>query len=120
MRLSNLQKFILLECLNAKTGRILRGRLNRFYDKIKKKPQEKLMTKIITQSAERLIDKELMVGFGERTPHKWYIKEIKLTAIGRRVAKKLLGEQMELPFRAQKHKKQKNTESAENTRTQKH
>ena len=111
MRLSNLQKFILLECLNAKNGRISRGRLNKFYEKIsaqggpasggEKRPKEKFMTKIITQSIERLIDKELMVGFGERTKHKWFIKEIKLTAMGKRMAKKLLGEQMHLPL---KHK----------------
>lgn len=99
MRLSNLQKYIILECLNNKNGRILRGRLKRFYESQKKKPQLKMMTKIITQSMERLIDKELMIGWGERTSHKWFIKEIKLTAKGKREAKKLLGEQMKLPFR---------------------
>ncbi|MDD5289574.1 MAG: hypothetical protein PHT40_00045 [Patescibacteria group bacterium] len=98
MRLSNLQKFILLECLNSKTGKILRGKLNKFYEKIEKKPKIEMMTKIITQSMERLIEKELLVGFGERTSHKWFIKEIKITPFGRRVTKKLLGEQMSLPF----------------------
>ena len=58
-----------------------------------------MMTKIITQSIERLIDKELMVGFGERTSHKWYIKEIKITAFGRRQTKKFLGEQMSFNFK---------------------
>jgi len=105
MRLSNLQKHILLECLNAKSGRILRGRLNRFYDKIEKKPKIEMLTKIITQSMERLIGKELLIGFGERTKYKWFIKEIKLTAKGKREAKKLLGEQMKLPFRLQKTQK---------------
>lgn len=104
MRLSNLQKFILLECLNSNppTGgnRVARGKLRQFYNKIiGKKAKEEMQEKIITQSIERLIDKELMVGFGERTPHKWYIKEIKLTAKGRRAAKNLLGEQMSLPFK---------------------
>ncbi len=113
MRLSNLQKFILLECLNAKNGRISRGRLNKFYDKIiskneKRIAKEDLRTKIITQSIERLIAKELMVGFGERTKHKWFIKEIKLTAMGKRMAKKLLGEQMRLPFKKIKRSKIKN------------
>jgi hypothetical protein len=99
MRLSNLQKFILLECLNSKTGKILRARLNKFYEKIEKKPKVEMMTKIITQSIERLIDKELLVGFGERTSHKWFIKEIKLTDFGRRQTKKLLGEQMSFNFK---------------------
>jgi len=103
MRLSKLQKFILLECLNSKSGKISRKRLVKFYDKIKKRPKDKLITKIITRSIERLIDKELLVGFGERTSHKWYIKEIKLTFMGRKVAKKLLGEQMKLPLKSLKH-----------------
>ena len=102
MRLSNLQKHILIESLSVKSGRILRGRLNRFYDKIEKKPKIEMLTKIITQSMERLIGKELLIGFGERTKYKWFIKEIKLTVKGKREAKKLLGEQMKLPFRSQK------------------
>jgi len=104
MRLSSLQKFILLECLNSKTGRVSRTRLKRFYDSQKKRPKDKMITKVITKSIERLIDKELMVGFGERTPHKWYIKEIKLMPKGKKQAKKLLGEQMKLPFRNKKKK----------------
>jgi len=99
MRLSNLQKYILLECGQTKNGRILRGRLKGFYDKIDKKPKKEMWTKIITRSIERLIDKELMIGFGERTKYKWFIKEIKLTALGRREARKLMGEQMKLPLR---------------------
>lgn len=105
MRLSSLQKFILLECLNSKTGKISRLHLNKFYDKIKKRPKNELVTKIITKSIERLIDKGLMVGFGKRTPHKWYIKEIRLSLKGRKIAKKLLGEQMPLPF---KHRSTRN------------
>jgi len=113
MRLSSLQKFILLECLNSKTGRISRTRLPKFYNTVKKdkRPTDLMITKIITKSIERLIDKELMVGFGERTPHKWYIKDIKLMQAGKRVAKKLLGEQMPLPFKTRKHRKQKNTKT---------
>lgn len=88
MRLSHLQKFILLQCLESKTGRISRTRLN-----VKNK------TKIITKSIERLIDKELLVGLGERTKYKWFIKDIKLTMLGKKQAKKLLGEQMRIKFR---------------------
>lgn len=104
MRLSSLQKFILLECLNSKTGKISRTRLNKFYDTHTKRPKDKMIIKIITKSIERLIDRELMAGLGKRTPHKWYIKEIKLTTKGRKVAKKLLGEQMALPFKKRKVK----------------
>ncbi len=47
----------------------------------------------------------MMVGYGVRTPKKWYIKEVKLTPIGRRLARKLLGEQQALPFKLSKGKK---------------
>lgn len=102
MHLSPLQKFILLECLNSKTGRISRTRLHRFYDKTKNPPHSELITKIITKSIERLIAKDLLVGFGERTKYKWFIKEIKLTTLGKKTAKKLLGEQITLPFKRRK------------------
>ncbi len=53
----------------------------------------------ITKSIERLIDKELMVGYGVRTPHKWYIHEVKLTVKGKKEARRLQGQQQILPFR---------------------
>ena len=104
MRLSNLQKFILLECYNSKTGRINRSRLSRFYDTIKfaDRPKKNLEIKIITKSIERLINKGLLVGFGERTKEKWFIKEIKITVLGKKFAKKSLGEQLKFKFKKNK------------------
>ena len=101
MRLSDLQKYILLECINSKTGRIGRIRLIHFYDSIKsnERPEKNLMAKIVTKSMERLIDKELVVGFGERTKYKWFIHDIKITNIGKKIARKLQGEQMKLPLK---------------------
>lgn len=99
MRLSHLQKYIILQCLESKTGRISRTRLNNFYNKFKKTTKPELQTKIITKSIERLIDKELLVGFGERTKYKWFIKDIRLTRQGKKEAKKLLGEQLKIKFR---------------------
>ena len=99
MRLSPLQKYILIECLNAKNCQINRVKLGKFYDKRKKGPKKELMTKIITQSLERLINRELMIGHGVRTPHKWFIREINLTVKGKKEAKRLLGEQMKFKFK---------------------
>lgn len=98
MRFSALQKYILLYChgCNSKCNR---KSLLDFYTKKKKKIKQKDAVNTITKSIERLIDKEMLVGYGMRTPHKWFIKEIKLTPTGRRRAKKLLGEQRKLPFR---------------------
>lgn len=95
MRLSKLQSYILLHCL-ARKGKTDRREFLKFYNGQNKRPKDK--TKSITQSIERLIDKELMVGHGARTPHKWYIKEIKLTLKGRKTAKELLGKQQSLPL----------------------
>ncbi len=102
MRLSHLQKFIILQCLESKTGRISRLRLNRFYETQKKKPKPEMVTKIITKSIERLIDKDMLVGFGERTKYKWFIKDIKLTRQGKKQAKMLLGEQLKIKFKKKK------------------
>lgn len=86
MRLSILQKNILRICSGNKGGKINRNL-------IKSSAQ-----KIVTKSLERMIDRGLLVGYGVRTPEKWYIKEIRLTPLGRRVSKKLRGEQARLPF----------------------
>lgn len=50
----------------------------------------------LTRSLERLIDHELMTGYGVRTPHKWYIKEVRLTPLGRKAARRIRGEQQKL------------------------
>ena len=98
MRLSSLQKFILKKCYNQKDYNLNRELLLDFYVK-KGAARRDLQTKIITQSIESLIDKELMVGFGLRTSHKWFIRDIKLTDKGVKVTKKLFGEQLKLPIK---------------------
>jgi len=114
MRLSDLQKYILRE--SHTTGRYKRNRRSKYYLEKKKKSKKDPFVdsdsgaeqqKAITKSLERLIDKELMIGFGRRTSHKWFIDEIKLTGKGKKAARKLLGEQQRFPFRLRK----KNTKS---------
>ncbi|HUT22655.1 MAG TPA: hypothetical protein VMX18_04675 [Candidatus Bipolaricaulota bacterium] len=99
MRLSKLQKYILIQSDQYKGERLHRDRLVEFYGHVQRAPKSDLQTKIISRSLESLIDKELMIGYGMRTPHKWFIKEIKLTSKGKKEAKKLLGEQMSLPLK---------------------
>ncbi len=98
MRISRLQQYILLQALLRPAQKIDRDIFLNFYKKSGHLAKPSLQTKIITRSMEGLIDKELMVGYGVRTPHKWFIKEVRLTTKGRTAAKKLLGEQMALPF----------------------
>ncbi len=97
MRLSPLQKYILRTCY-SRSPKVSRLDFARFYESHKQKPKKDDIVNIITKSLESLIDKELMVGYGVRTPHKWYIKEVRLLPKGRRLARKLLGEQQALPF----------------------
>lgn len=108
MWLSPLQKYILLECLNSKNYRLNKKKLDNFYEQHLKKPKPGLRVKIISRSIERLIKRELLIGYGIKTAHKWFIDEIRLTAQGRAVARKLLGEQVELPFKHRKHSKLNN------------
>jgi len=102
MRLSKLQKYILLQTYHQRKKLFNRDKLIKFYNKQKSKVKKELWVKNITKSIERMIDKGLLVGYGMRTPKKWFIKEIKLTAIGLKTAKKLIGEQMSLPLRKKK------------------
>ncbi len=99
MRLSPLQKYILRACYASSLRILSRAGFARFYENQKVKPKSDDVVNIITNSLESLIDKGLMMGYGVRTPRKWYIKEVQLTSAGRKVAKKLLGEQQVLPFK---------------------
>jgi len=104
MKLSALQKYILKQIYSVKTERFNRQNLLKFYNHNKKK-KKKDKVNVITKSLERLIDKELLTGYGVRTPHKWFIKEIKLTSKGRQIAKTLFGKQQILPLKIKKRKK---------------
>lgn len=95
MRLSPLQKHVLSVCFAAK-GKVPRAPFHKFYEGKEVKPKDLVDT--ITKTLERLIDKGLLVGLGVRTPKKWYIKEVRLTPAGRKVARKLQGEQQHLPL----------------------
>ena len=99
MHLSRLQKFILLQGYYEGKKKLSRVRLENFYERQKKKLKKRAVVKSITKSLERLIEKEFLIGYGTRTPHKWYIKEIKLTPKGRKEARRHLGEQQKLPFK---------------------
>ncbi|MDP2684132.1 MAG: hypothetical protein Q8P20_03675 [bacterium] len=98
MRLSQLQKYILLSVYSARNN-VKRNIFLKFYDKQKKKPKKVDQQGIITRSMESLIEKGLMIGFGRRTPEKWFIEDVKLTSKGKKQVKKLYGEQQILPFK---------------------
>ncbi|MFA5358841.1 MAG: hypothetical protein WC310_03410 [Patescibacteria group bacterium] len=95
MQLSALQKYILQQCCYEK-NKLNRSKLLSFYGRGSKSPKKNDQINIITKSIERLIGRGLLVGFGVRTTEKWFIKETKVTPKGRKLGRKLLGQQMKL------------------------
>lgn len=98
MAYSALQRYLLLECQSNRHGRLRHQNLVRFYDGAMHPPKKADQQNAVTKSLERLIDKGLMVGYGRRTPKKWFIEEVSLTPKGRKQAHKLLGEQQAFSF----------------------
>lgn len=111
MHLSLLQKFILLKLADkgparnasanvAGGGKIDRKIFRSFYGKALEPAKEKYQQNIITKSLEHLIDRELLTGFGKRTPHKWFLTQVQLTKKGINAAQEVIQEkQAKLPLK---------------------
>ncbi len=105
MPASRLQRYILTAIVGSRIERFPRRLVNEFYAKQAHRPKD--VEGVITKSLERLIDKELLVGYGRRTPHKWFIEEVRLTTKGRRTARALLGRQTQFAFKSPRTSKRK-------------
>ncbi|MBU1896019.1 hypothetical protein KJ641_04085 [Patescibacteria group bacterium] len=104
MYLSQLQKYIIFRCFD-KVGRIDRKLFREFYKKQEQETSVKYQESIITKSLERLINKGLMIGYGKRTAHRWFITHVRLTNGGLKEAKKILASgQRKLKFNNTSHK----------------
>ena len=103
MRLSGLQRFTLIECYNRRKSRLPRKAVHAYYKSMPKQPG--YVQDVVTKSLESLVDKGLLIGYGRRTPKMWFIDEIRVTPQGRRLARKLLGEQLALPLKSKKSTK---------------
>lgn len=99
MRLSSLQKYILVQSYLSRRSLYPRDEFRSFYKDQKEAPKQEDQQNAMTKSIERLIDKGLLTGYGRRTPEKWYIDTIRLMPAGRRMAKSLLGQQQRLPLK---------------------
>lgn len=98
MKLSSLQRYILWEAYGNR-GILVRPKMNEFYKSAKRQPKAHDLANIVSRSLDRLVAKELAVGFGRKTAKRWYIESIKLTPKGRAAARRLLGEQQTLPLK---------------------
>ena len=104
MVFSRLQRYILTQAIAVPKRTLNRASLVRFYTDSTQRPKGKDVPNIISRSLDRLVVRELLVGYGRKTAQKWYIERIKLTTKGRAAAKKLLGEQQALPLKIKKEK----------------
>lgn len=102
MRLSLLQRYIVKESLKNRAASVSKKDFFKFYDGKKNKPKNKDLQNIVTKSLERLIAKEYLSAEGRKTSHKLFINTVRLTLKGKKLAKKLLGEQQILPLRLKK------------------
>ncbi|MBU1038742.1 hypothetical protein KKC17_00690 [Patescibacteria group bacterium] len=98
MHFSALQKYILKSCYLNSTAKVPRLVFMKYYQNLTKAPKHDAQVGSVTKSLESLIDRSLLKGYGVRTPRKWFISEIKLTAVGKKVAKRLIGQQPPLPL----------------------
>lgn len=96
MRLGGIGKAILVILSQTRGGRASRSVFLRCYENSRAKPKN--VIDALTKTLERMIEGGLLVGHGQRTPKKWYIKEVRLTSLGRKVAKKIRGAQQRLPL----------------------
>lgn len=96
MGFSTLQKAILRQCYPL-TGRVERVRFHGLRGAGATRAHD--VGDAVTKALERLIDRGFLVGYGVRTKEKWFIKGVRLTPEGRRVARKVAGEQQRLPLR---------------------
>ncbi|MCR4280629.1 MAG: hypothetical protein NUV82_04380 [Candidatus Komeilibacteria bacterium] len=94
--LSALQKYILLTALDQGRTKVNRGTFIGYYRKYPK--HVKSPGKVLAVSVDRLIARGLLTGYGEKTRTKLFIREVRLTPLGRRLAKKLQGEQKRFTF----------------------
>lgn len=94
---SSLQKYILAGCYRRRE-KVNRKLFGSFYEP-QSAVKKDLQVKIITKSLERLIDRGLLVGYGMRTPCKWFITDVRLTSLGRKKWEEWLeSRQAKLPF----------------------
>ena len=94
---SLLQRHILKECFAKKGEAVHRRVFHVFYRN--KKTTRKDAINAVTKCMERLIDSGLLIGYGTRTPKKWFIREVKMTRQGiKKWVEWISSRQAKLPF----------------------
>ncbi len=100
MRLSKLQKFILITCYEKKDKARAKTDFYKYYP-AKELKENRLGVQVgIQKSIDNLVAKDLVAAFGHKTAKKFYIHKVRLTVRGRRKAKELIKQkQRKLPIK---------------------
>lgn len=104
MRLGPLQRYI-LRVSRIRHGSVPRNLFIGYYKGKNNSPSVEDQVNAVTKAIEKMVEHNLMVAEGLRTAEKFFIKSIKLTAEGKRIATNLIGAQQRLPISFKKVKK---------------
>ncbi len=100
MRLSKLQKYVLVKCYDNKNSMELKVEFYSFYSRVELDKNKKLIQDIIHKSLENLVEKDLLISYGKKTARKWFINKVKLTKLGRQKAIEMIkSKQRKLPIK---------------------
>lgn len=100
MRLSKLQKYIILKCFEKKNITEQKTEFYNYYPKKELKENKLIVQVAIQKSIENLIAKGLVIAFGYKTAKKLYVNKVKLTAKGKSLAKEIIkNRQRKLPIK---------------------
>jgi len=100
MRLSKLQKYILLKCFEKKNFVELKSEFYDFYKKSELLKNKNSIQIRVHNSIENLVEKDLAAAFGYKTKKKWFINKVRLTSKGKKKALELLKKrQRKLPIK---------------------
>jgi len=100
MRLSRLQKYILTICREKKEAGELKVAFYKFYSEKELIEKKKIIQDIVHKSLENLVAKDLLIAYSRKTAQKLFIKKVKLTRKGKKVAHELIKDrQRKLPIK---------------------
>lgn len=100
MRLSKLQKFILLKLYYNNNSQRIKTDFYDFYPEEELDENYKNIQDIVHKSLESLTKKDLVITYGRKTAYKWFIEKVRITNKGKAIAKDLISKkQRRLPIK---------------------
>ena len=100
MRLSRLQKHMLIKCFEARSFTVEKGVFFKYYSKKEREEKKNSIQIRIQNSIDNMVEKDWAVAYGHKTAQKFYIKKVRLTKKGIKMAEDILKKkQSKLPIK---------------------